>query len=67
MFQIKMGKFWKKNTSRSQFKCCENNIETTSMLFQNDPPAFASSSKISPNSCVSLSHTIECITNNSVG
>ena len=48
MFQIKVGKFWKKNAGRFQFRCCENNIETTSMLFQNDP-ASSSSKSLSPN------------------
>ena len=31
------------------------------MSFQNDPPSFASSSKTSPHSSVTLSHTIESI------
>ena len=48
MFQIKVGKLWKKNAGRFQFRCCENNIETTSMLFQNDP-ASSSSKSLSPN------------------
>ena len=50
MFQIKVAKFWKKNAGRLQFTCCENNIETTSMLFQNDPPS-SSSKSLSPLLC----------------
>ena len=66
MFQIKVGKFWKKNAGRLQFRCCEKNIDTRSMLYQNDPPS--SSSKVSPHSsAVTLSHIIESITNGSVG
>ena len=65
MFQIKMESSGR-NTSRLQFRRCENNIET-STLFQNDPPTFVSSSKISPHSPVTLPHTIESITNGSVG
>ena len=49
-------------SSRFQFRCCENNIETSTLL-QNDPPFFASSSKISSHSSVPLSLTIESITN----
>ena len=55
-----------RNASRFQFRCCENTIET-SKLFQNDPPSFASSSKISSHSSITLSHTIENIKNDSVG
>ena len=35
----------------------------TSTLFQNDPPSFVNSSKISPHSSVTLSHTVyyECL------
>ena len=65
MFQIKMGKFLKK--SRFQFRCCENNIEIRSTLFQNDRPSFVRSSQISPHSSANLSHTIESITNGSAG
>ena len=39
----------------------------TSALFQNDPPSFASSSKISPKYSVTLSHIIESIINDFVG
>ena len=51
----------------------ESNLDATKptlslkMLFQNDPPSFLSSSKISPHSSVTLSHIIESITNCSVG
>ena len=62
-----MGKFWKKNARRFQFRCCENNDDRPSVLFKNDPPSFASPSKISPHSSVTLSHTIERIANSSVG
>ena len=37
------------------------------MLFQNNPPSFASFSKISSQSSVTLSHTIENIANDSLG
>ena len=56
-----------RNSSRFQFRCCENNTEMTSALFQNDPPSFASSSKISPKYSVTLSHIIESIINDFVG
>ena len=55
-----------RNASSFQFRYCENNIET-STLFQNDPPSFVSSSKISVHSSVTLSNTIESITNGSGG
>ena len=42
-----------KNVSKLKFRCYENNIET-SMLFKNDHPSFASSSKISFHSSVTL-------------
>ena len=57
----------RRNASRFQCRCRENNIEMTSTLFQNEAPSFASSSQISPHSSVNLSHTIESITNGSVG
>ena len=60
------GKVLAKNDSRFQFRCCENYIGMFT-LFQNDPRSFASSSKISPHSSVTLSHIIESITNDSVG
>ena len=65
MFQIKTGNSGS-NTSMFQFRCFEDNIET-SELFQNDSPSFASSSKISSHSSATLSHTIESIKNDSVG
>ena len=44
-------------------------VKTTLRLyvFQNDPPCFSNSSKISTHSSVTLPHTIESITNGSVG
>ena len=51
-----------RNTSKFQFRCCENNIET-SILFQNDPPYFSGSTKTCPNSSVILPLTVESITN----
>ena len=41
-------------------------VKTTPKLFQNDPLSFASSSKISPYSFLTLSHTIQSIKNGSV-
>ena len=55
-----------RNTSRIQFRSCENNIEA-STLFQNDSPSFESSSKVSPNSTGTLLHTIESFMNGSEG
>ena len=55
-----------RNASRFQFRCCENTTET-SKLFQNDPPSFASSSKISPHSFVTLSRTVESFMNGCEG
>ena len=51
-----------RNTSRLQFKCCENN-HYRSTVFQNDPPTFTNSWKTSPHFSVTLSH----IANSSVG
>ena len=42
-------------------------IEIMSTLYQNDPPFFASSSKISPHSSVTLSLAIESIAIGSLG
>ena len=55
-----------RSTSRFQFRCCENNIET-STLFQNYLPSFVSPSKISLHSSVTLPHTLESITSDSTG
>ena len=55
-----------RSTSRFQFRCCENNIETYT-LFQNYAPSFVSSSKISLHSSVTLPHTLESITSDSTG
>ena len=58
------GKVLKETLAGS--RSCENNIDM-SALFQNDPPpSFASSSKFFPILC-QLLHTIESITNGSVG
>ena len=59
-------KVLKEKRSKFQFICCENNIEKSSTLFQNDSHSFVSFSKISPHSSVTLSHSIESITSSSV-
>ena len=60
------GKVLEKTLAGSKFKGCKDHIKT-STLFRNDPPSFASSSKISPHSSVTLAHTIEGITSGSIG
>ena len=69
LYELRSKPKWEssgRNTSRFQFRSCENNNET-STLFQNDPPSFASSSEILPHSSVTLLHTIESIMNGSEG
>ena len=56
----------KRNAGRFQFRYCATNIEW-STLFQNDFHYSGSSSKISPQSSITLSQTIESVTNGSVG
>ena len=51
---------------RFQFRCCESNIEN-STVFQNDPFLFANSRKNFPHSSVILSYIKESIVNGSVG
>ena len=67
--ELSSKSIWKssgRNARWFQFRCCENNNELP-LLFQNDPPFFASPSKIPPTFFVTLSHTIESITNSSEG
>ena len=63
------------NKNRKDFKVKQASFNSdyvkksieTSTLFQNDPPTFESSSKISPHFSGTFSHPIKSITNSSVG